>query len=128
MNMEGMILCLLCGIMAGLLIGWGIWKYTEKRRRKRLPACEVRKAPKVLYVPEKDVRGDGPATDGTAAPPEQKEPVNNQKPAGDGGQERFVRLSIEFKDEMVLERRTLLLEQYQLERLEKVLDEISDEH
>ncbi len=75
MTMERTILCLLCGIMAGLLIGWGIWKYTEKRRRKRLPACEVRKAPKVLYVPEKDVRGDGPATDGTAAPPEQKEPV-----------------------------------------------------
>ena len=81
MNVEGMILCLLCGLLAGLLMGWG---WTEKRRRKRLPACEVRKAPKVLYVPEKEVRGDGPAV-----PPEQKEPVSNKKPTGEGGRSAY---------------------------------------
>lgn len=49
-------------IVAAALIGAaisGIAAYAVvKRRKKRLPICEVRKAPGVLYVPEKKVIGE----------------------------------------------------------------------
>ena len=74
MNVERMILCLLCGAVIGLLAGSVYWKYAEKNRRKRLPICEVRKAPKIIYVPE---QGTGEASSTKvvkAAQQEKREP------------------------------------------------------
>lgn len=51
--MERIVLCLICGIEIGALVGWFLRRYAEKQRRRHLPICEVRKAPDVLYVHEK---------------------------------------------------------------------------
>ncbi len=77
--MERIILCILCGIGIGLLAGRFYWKYAETRRRKRLPICEVRKAPDVLYVHEKKPIGEA----STGVPQEQKEHASEMTNQGE---------------------------------------------
>lgn len=78
MDMDRIVLCLLCGIAVGLLAGRIFCKCAERRKRKRLPICEVRKAPDVLYVHEKKAREADSKGDLPPLPQEQRAPVPKQ--------------------------------------------------